>query len=257
MKDFKKPLLTKPYSVRLRLVIFVIMAVLLVVSISFTAVIGLNNTYNSLSNLRDRSLNQMFFSMTLGVKTTQISTYATRLSQTIRALEYKEASAQLEQHISQVHDLLNEIKKHTSEEESYLFFNIVQSIESLEKSVQELLLQAHQRHIINTVILSKLNQNLLYLRHIKRLENRTALSASSSPQLLKIENLIEDATRSSFSPSTFLSIQSTFSFLPTFQHPLSAQEWQNVELEFRQIIQQARHLADVNLRIQFLTYQID
>ena len=257
MKDFKKPLLTKPYSVRLRLVIFVIMAVLLVVSISFTAVIGLNNTYNSLSNLRDRSLNQMFFSMTLGVKTTQISTYATRLSQTIRALEYKEASAQLEQHISQVHDLLNEIKKHTSEEESYLFFNIVQSIESLEKSVQELLLQAHQRHIINTVILSKLNQSLLYLRHIKRLENRTALSASSSPQLLKIENLIEDATRSSFSPSTFLSIQSTFSFLPTFQHPLSAQEWQNVELEFNQIIQQARHLTDVNLRIQFLTYQID
>ncbi len=257
MKYFKKPLLTKPYSVRLRLVIFVIMAVLLVVSISFTAVIGLNNTYNSLSNLRDRSLNQMFFSMTLGVKTTQISTYATRLSQTIRALEYKEASAQLEQHINQVHDLLNEIKKHTSEEESYLFFNIVQSIESLEKSVQELLLQAHQRHIINTVILSKLNQSLLYLRHIKRLENRTALSASSSPQLLKIENLIEDATRSSFSPSTFLSIQSTFSFLPTFQHPLSAQEWQNVELEFNQIIQQARHLADVNLRIQFLTYQID
>lgn len=257
MKDSKKALLTKPYSVRLRLVIFVIMAVLLVVSISFTAVIGLNNTYNSLSNLRDRSLNQMFFSMTLGVKTTQISTYATRLSQTIRALEYKEASAQLEQHISQVHDLLNEIKKHTSEEESYLFFNIVQSIESLEKSVQELLLQAHQRHIINTVILSKLNQSLLYLRHIKRLENRTALSATSSPQLLKIENLIEDATRSSFSPSTFLSIQSTFSFLPTFQHPLSAQEWQNIELEFKQIIQQASYLADVNLRIQFLTYQID
>lgn len=76
MKVFKIPLLTKPYSVRWRLIIFVIMAVLLVISISFTAVIGLNNTYNSLSNLRDRSLNQMFFSMTLGVKTTQISTYA-------------------------------------------------------------------------------------------------------------------------------------------------------------------------------------
>lgn len=257
MKNFKKPLLTKPYSVRLRLVIFVIMAVLLVVSISFTAVIGLNNTYNSLSNLRDRSLNQMFFSMTLGVKTTQISTYAIRLSQTIRALEYKEASAQLEQHIGQVHELLNEIKNHTSEEESYLFFNIVQSIESLEQSVQELLLQAHQRHIINTVILSKLNQSLLYLRHIKRLENRTALSSLSAPQLLKIENLIEDATHSSFSPSTFLSIQSTFSFLPALQDPLSTQEWQKIEREFNQIIQQAHQLSDVNLRIQFLTYQID
>lgn len=80
---------------RWRLITFVIMAVLLVISISFTSVIGLNNTYNSLSNLRDESLNQMFFSMTLGVKTTQISTYAILLSQTIRALEYKEASEQL------------------------------------------------------------------------------------------------------------------------------------------------------------------
>ena len=35
------------------------------------------------------------------------------------------------------------------------------------------------------------------------------------------------------------------------------QEWQNIELEFKQIIQQASYLADVNLRIQFLTYQID
>ncbi len=135
MKVFKIPLLTKPYGVRWRLIIFVIMAVLLVISISFTAVIGLNNTYNSLSNLRDRSLNQMFFSMTLGVKTTQISTYATRLSQTIRALEYKEAAEQLSKHILQVHILLDEIKKHTNEEESARFFHIIQPIELLEKSV--------------------------------------------------------------------------------------------------------------------------
>ena len=257
MVDFTKPLSAKPYSVRLRLIIFVIMAVLLVISISFTAVIGLNNTYQSLSNLRDRSLNQMFFSMTLGVKTTQISTYATRLSQTIRALEYQEASVQLEQHIQQVHHLLTEIKKHTNPEEGYLFFDIVQSIEALEKSVQELLLQAHQRHIANTFILSRLNQSLLYLRHIKRLEQRTALSQPFLQQLLKIENLIEDATRSSFSPSTFLSIQSTFSFLPAFQTLSAQEEWQKVEQEFNYIIQQARQLADVNLRIQFLTYQID
>ncbi len=62
----KKSLLTKRYSVRVRLILFVIFAVLLVISISFTAVIGLNNTYNSLSNLRDRSLNQMFFFNDIG-----------------------------------------------------------------------------------------------------------------------------------------------------------------------------------------------
>ncbi len=255
MKVFKIPLLTKPYSVRWRLIIFVIMAVLLVISISFTAVSGLNNTYNSLSNLRDRSLNQMFFSMTLGVKTTQISTYATRLSQTIRALEYKEAAEQLSKHILQVHILLDEIKKHTNEEESARFFHIIQPIEFLEKSVKELLQQSHQRHVNNTIILSKLNQGLLSIRHIKRLESSTTSNGLS--QLLKIESLIEDATHSSFPPSSFLSIQSAFSFLPAFQHPLASQEWQNVEREFKQIIQQAKTLADVNLRIQFLTYQID
>lgn len=253
----KKSLLTKRYSVRVRLILFVIVAVLLVVSISFTAVIGLNNTYNSLSNLRDRSLNQMFFSMTLGVKTTQISTYATRLSQTIRALEYKEASEQLEQHIQQVHALLDKMKKSTRAEEGHLFFDIVHAIEYLERSVKNLLSQAHQRHIINTSILSKLNQSLLYLRHIERLENRTSFSHSFLTQLLKIENLIEDATRSSFSTSTFLSIQSTFSFLPEFNHPQSNLEWMKVEDEFKEIIKQSQQLSNVNLRIQFLTYQID
>lgn len=253
----KKSLLTKRYSVRVRLILFVIVAVLLVISISFTAVIGLNNTYNSLSNLRDRSLNQMFFSMTLGVKTTQISTYATRLSQTIRALEYKEASEQLEQHIQQVHDLLDKMKKYTSAEEGHLFFDIVHAIEYLERSVKDLLSQAHQRHIINTFILSKLNQSLLYLRHIERLENRTSFSHSFLTQLLKIENLIEDATRSSFSTSTFLSIQSTFSFLPEFNHPQSNLEWVKVEKEFKEIIKKSQQLSNVNLRIQFLTYQID
>ncbi|SUU34271.1 Uncharacterised protein [Actinobacillus seminis] len=234
MKFFKILFLTKRYSVRWRLITFVIMAVLLVISISFTSVIGLNNTYNSLSNLRDRSLNQMFFSMTLGVKTTQISTYATRLSQTIRALEYKEASEQLSNHILQVHILLDEIKKHTGEEERCQFFHLVRLIELLEKSVKELLQQSHQRHVKNTMILSKLNQGLLYIRHIKRLESSTTSNGLS--QLLKIESLIEDATRSFFSPGTFLSIQSAFSFLPAFQHPLASQEWQNVEGEFKQII---------------------
>ncbi len=253
----KKSLLTKRYSVRVRLILFVIVAVLLVVSISFTAVIGLNNTYNSLSNLRDRSLNQMFFSMTLGVKTTQISTYATRLSQTIRALEYKEASEQLEQHIQQVHALLDKMKKSTRAEEGHLFFDIVHAIEYLERSVKDLLSQAHQRHIINTSILSKLNQSLLHLRHIERLEKRTSFSHSFLTQLLKIENLIEDATRSSFSTSTFLSIQSTFSFLPEFNYPQSNLEWMKVEDEFKEIIKQSQQLSNVNLRIQFLTYQID
>ena len=67
MNILKNTFLNTSYSVRLRLIAFVTVAVLLVVSISFTAIMGLNTTHHSLSNLRDKTLNQMFFSMTLGV----------------------------------------------------------------------------------------------------------------------------------------------------------------------------------------------
>lgn len=260
MNILKNTFLNTSYSVRLRLIAFVTVAVLLVVSISFTAIMGLNTTHHSLSNLRDKTLNQMFFSMTLGVKTTQISTYATQLSQTVRALEYKESSEQLVHHIQQVHNLLNEVKENTTPEERLAFADIVQFIELLEKSVQELLLQAHQRHIINTTIISKLNQSLLYLEHIKRLEKRTALSQSSQPftsRFNQIENLIEDATKGAFSPASFSAIQSTFSFLSIPQDADIQAEWKKIEQEFKQIIDYSYQLTGVNLRIQFLTYQID
>ena len=260
MNILKNTFLNTSYSVRLRLIAFVTVAVLLVVSISFTAIMGLNTTHHSLSNLRDKTLNQMFFSMTLGVKTTQISTYATQLSQTVRALEYKESSEQLAHHIQQVHNLLNEVKENTTPEERLAFADIVQFIELLEKSVQELLLQAHQRHIINTTIISKLNQSLLYLEHIKRLEKRTALSQSSQPftsRFNQIENLIEDATKGAFSPASFSAIQSTFSFLSIPQDADIQAEWKKIEQEFKQIIDYSYQLTGVNLRIQFLTYQID
>lgn len=240
MNILKNTFLNTSYSVRLRLIAFVTVAVLLVVSISFTAIMGLNTTHHSLSNLRDKTLNQMFFSMTLGVKTTQISTYATQLSQTVRALEYKESSEQLAHHIQQVHNLLNEVKENTTPEERLAFADIVQFIELLEKSVQELLLQAHQRHIINTTIISKLNQSLLYLEHIKRLEKRTALSQSSQPftsRFNQIENLIEDATKGAFSPASFSAIQSTFSFLSIPQDADIQAEWKKIDTRYTQLAQ--------------------
>ncbi|MCK3655087.1 hybrid sensor histidine kinase/response regulator [Pasteurellaceae bacterium Macca] len=254
---WKMPLFTKGYSVRMRLVLFVITAVLLVLFISLSAVIGLNNTYHSLSDLRDRSQNQLLLSMTLGVKTTQISTYATRLSQTIRALEYQEASNQLEQHIEQVHHLLKDAKLTNQHPREQRFSLIVGEIEALESTVKELLLQAHQRHIFNTNIISHINQSLLHIRHIKRLAQRESLPTAYHSQLAQIENLIEESTHSSFSPNVFLSIQAIFSFLPPVSHQDISVEWQKVEQQFSQTIQQAKKLAEINMRIQFLTYKIN
>lgn len=251
---------TQSYSVRLRLIAFVVLAVLLVFSISMMSVVGLNSSHNAVSNLRDRSLNQMFFSMTLGVKTTQISTYANKLRQTTQALEYQEASAQLAQHLQQVHHYLEKAKKYANPKEQRQFSGVIQSIELLEKSVQELLQQAYQRHVLNTTIISKLNQSLLYLEQIKRLEKRTALFTPNQPfisQFAEIENLIETTTKGVFSPETFIAIRSVFPFLT--QHELAEiqAEWRKVEMEFELITQSAYQLADINQRIQFLTYQID
>lgn len=249
----------KSYSVKLRLITFVVITVLLVSSISIMSVVGLNSTYHSLSNLRERSLSQMFLSMTLGVKITQISTYANRLRETVRALEYKEASTQLAQHLQQVHHYLEESKQYSSAEQAQ-FADVIHSLQLLQKSVQDLLQQAYQRHVLNTTIISKLNQALLYLEHIKRLEKRHIFTADHQAfisQFSQIETLIETATKGTFSPETFIAIQSVFDFLPEQQLPAIQQEWQKVEQEFAQLIHAAYQLAAINQRIQFLTYEID
>lgn len=129
----KKLFSTHSYGVRLRLIVFVLVAVFLIFSINVMSVFGLNSSHNALSNLRDRSMNQMFFSMSLGIKTTQISTYANKLRQTFRALEYQEASKQLAQHIEQVHHYLDQGKKYASPLEQHQFSGIIQSIDLLEK----------------------------------------------------------------------------------------------------------------------------
>lgn len=179
MKNWKTSFFTKPYSVRFRLMLFLITAIFLIVVISMTAIIGLNSTYHSLSNLRNSSLNQMFSSMTLGVKTAQISTYAKRLTQTTRALEYQEESKTLAHHAEQLQMLLTQAKQSTPEDQR--FANIIYHIDLLGKSVQDLLLQTHRRHILNTTIISELNQGLLHIQHIKRLEKNTALPEQSLP----------------------------------------------------------------------------
>lgn len=261
MKNWKTSFFAKPYSVRFRLMLFLITAIFLILVISVTAIIGLNSTYNSLSHLRDRSLNQMFSSMTLGVKTAQISTYAKRLTQTTRALEYQEESKALALHAEQLQTLLVQAKQSTSEQD-HAFAQIVHHIDLLGKSVQELLLQTHQRHVLHTNIISELNQGLLYIQHIKRLEKRTALSnlfpSEFMLQLARVEKLIEDATKSSFSTSVFLSIQSNFFFFPTINgfNEIDT-EFTKLKQLFPEMLQHAESLAKINLRIQFLTFQID
>lgn len=260
MKNWKTSFFTKPYSVRFRLMLFLITAIFLIVVISMTAIIGLNSTYHSLSNLRDRSLNQMFSSMTLGVKTAQISTYAKRLTQTTRALEYQEESKTLAHHAEQLQMLLTQAKQSTPEDQR--FANIIYHIDLLGKSVQDLLLQTHRRHILNTTIISELNQGLLHIQHIKRLEKNTALPeqipATFLSQLNRMEKLIEDATKSNFSTGIFISIESNFLLFPAVDYLIDInQELDKLKALFPQLIDNAKALEKINLRVQFLTFQID
>ncbi|STO55009.1 integral membrane sensor hybrid histidine kinase [Canicola haemoglobinophilus] len=260
MRFFNNTLFSKPYSVRFRLIFFLIIAIFLIIFISSTAILGQNNTYRSLTNLRDRSINQMFSSMTLGVKTAQISTYATRLNQSINALEYQAESEQLAKHAEQLQNLLEQLKQ-TTDNDNQQVTDIVNHIDLLEKSVQDLLLQGHKRHILRTNILSHLHQSLLYIQHIKRLQKRTALDFTTQEYLsglLQIEKLIEDATQSNFSSSVFLSIQSSFNFLPSLSgFPSLQAEHQKLLKQFPILIEQGNQLTQINLRIQFLTFQIE
>lgn len=244
------------YSVRFRLITFLITAILLIAFISTTAIWGLNTTYNALSDLRDRSLNQMFSTMTLGVKTAQISTYATKLNQVTKALEYQAESRTLAQQFTQLKQQFDQLKQ-ASYPQDKSFIDIAREIEILESSVQDLLYQTHQRHILHTTILSNLHQSLLHIRHLKRLGERVSFQNDFPLYLQHLERLLEDATQSSFASPVFASIQANFAFFPKLQAVELQQEFSKLTAQFPPLIAQADKLAEINLRIKFLTYQID
>lgn len=250
-------LFKKHYSVRFRLMIFLVIVTFFISLISITAVISLNTTYQSLSDLRDRSLNQMFSSMTLGVKTAQISTYAKRLTQTTEALAYKEESKALAKHAEELQQLLQQASQDGSEH-GVLFYDIAKYIGLLEKSIQELLLQSHKRHILQTDMLSRFTQSLLHIRHIKRLQKQEVLDSAFILELQRIEKLIENAAQGQFSANLVSSIQNNLKFIPSERVPeFITEELSKLKAQVIPLADRSKNLVEINLRIKFLVFQID
>ncbi|MDP8162720.1 ATP-binding protein [Pasteurella skyensis] len=254
----KKSLFTNGYNVRFRLIIFVILTIIFISFISVTAILGLNNTYNSLSDLRSRSQNQIFFSMTLGVKTAQISSYSTRLIQTMNALEYKEQSQQLSLYTDELRHFLSQLKLDVSKGENQQLIQVVKQITLLEETVQKLLLNSHQRHILNTELLSSLHQLQVHIRRIKQLEKDHPDSPYFLFHLEKLEKLSQKATESHFSTEVFIGLQSIYSFLPQLKnHTKTNDQLGRIKNILLKDIKQAETLTKINLEIKSLTYQIN
>lgn len=249
-------LFSTSYSVRARLIAFLIAAVCLVVFISLTAIVGLSHTYNALNELRDKTLEQMFSSMTLGVKTAQISTYATRLTQTVEAMEYKEESARLAEQAAQLHNLLKQIAQleTSAPADTHGSTPLITAVRTLADSVQELLLQTHRRHILRTAILSELHQMMLDLRHIRRLAERSGQTALSA-QLDELNRLLENAAAGQYSAGFFRLLTGEFARLTAFAGFESERE--ALHTAFARIHTQAQTLDDTQLRITFLLHQIN
>ncbi|MBS9782972.1 MAG: response regulator [Pasteurella sp.] len=254
----KKSLFTNGYNVKFRLIIFVILTIIFISFISITAILGLNNTYNSLSELRSRSQNQIFFSMTLGVKTAQISSYSTRLIQTMNALEYKEQSQQLSLYADELRQFLSQLNLDVSNSENQPLIQVVNQINFLEKTIQKLLLNSHQRHILNNLLLSSLHQIQVHIRQIKQLEKENPISSHFIYRLEKLENSSQKATKSYFSSEIFTELQSIYTSLPQFNnHTRTKAELNKIKTLLQNDITQAKTLENINLKIKSLTYQIN
>lgn len=73
-----------------------------------------------------------------------------------------------------------------------------------------------------------------------------------------MEKLIEDATKSNFSTGIFISIESNFLLFPAVDYLIDInQELDKLKALFPQLIDNAKALEKINLRVQFLTFQID
>ncbi|MDP8052226.1 ATP-binding protein [Pasteurella atlantica] len=254
----KKSLFTNGYNVKFRLVVFIILTIIFISFISITAILGLNNTYDSLSDLRSRSQNQIFFSMTLGVKTAEISSYSTRLIQTMNALEYKEQSQQLSLYADELRQFLSQLKLDVSNSENQPLIQVVNQIHLLENTIQKLLLNSHQRHILNNLLLSALHQVQVHIRQIKQLEKENPTSPSFIYRLEKLEKSSQKATKSHFSPAVFLELHAIYSSLPQFnKHIKKNTELNKIKILLQNNITQAETLKNIHLKIKSLTYQIN
>lgn len=244
------------YSVKSKLSIFLLLVVLLVILICTTAIIGLNKTNDSLSKLRGSSLNQIFLAMSLGIKTAQISTYATRLTQTNHALQYQAESASLKQEAEKLQILLSEMGNVMQQHND--FKNMAANITILEKKVEVLLIKAHQRHLINTDITTKLHQIILTIVQIRRLDNKYHYIKNSQffDVLDKIEKLIEaTAIEYNYSEKVLDNIKSFVSLLS--ENEIYRTEIIQLTLLFDDSIHQAKNLSEINLEIKSLIYQTE
>lgn len=247
-------LISKGYSARTKLSIFITLVVLLITVLCFTAIIGLNKTNDSLSKLRGSSLNQIFLAMSLGVKTAQISTYATRLTQTNQSLQYQAESASLKQEADKLQLLLNEMEVVMQQHQD--FQPIVSNIKTLESKVENLLIKAHQRHLINTVLTTNLHQIILTINQIRRLENKAFSDKSLLGFLDKLERLIQAiAFDYHYSENVLANIKS---FVPIIdKSDRYFYEFTQIYLLFDQVVTLSKNLSEVNLEIKSLIYQTD
>lgn len=249
-------LFSHSYSATVRIFTFAALAIFLILITSITAIYSLKETSQLLLNLRSRSLNQMLITTDLGVKTSQISTYAIRLTKTISALDYKNEAKNLKEKAAYLHKIMHQLNT-SLPEDTIKAQEIAANIKELIKNINLLLEMAHTTHITKTKLLSLEHQALLHITHIKRLARKYGAPKGFIYHLNGIEKNLSEITKINPTPELIKNAIDSLKYLP------EPKDYTKIKIELDAIKQNLNSSYQLTLQLEkshnqglFNTYNI-
>ncbi|PLF93111.1 hybrid sensor histidine kinase/response regulator [Klebsiella pneumoniae] len=245
-------------SARGRLLSFNLLMGVVTLLVSGVAVFGFHHASQLQEQVQRQTLNDMRGSMDLARDTANVATAAVRLSQVVRALEYKsEAERLLATQQALKHSLAQLAAAPLAQQEQARVANIIRRSNALQQSVAEMLERGQRRHLQRNALLSSLYQNQSNLRHLADLNDRGGDKAIDPRQLAEMDRLIVAAIHTVTPRSIVLQLDQLRGALPTRSaDPALAFVLPDVTRELATLAPLSAQLEESDLTISWYMYHI-
>ena len=245
-------------SARGRLLSFNLLMGVVTLLVSGVAVFGFHHASQLQEQVQRQTLNDMRGSMDLARDTANVATAAVRLSQVVRALEYKsEAERLLATQQALKHSLAQLAAAPLAQQEQARVANIIRRSNALQQSVAEMLERGQRRHLQRNALLSSLYQNQSNLRHLADLNDRGGDKAIDPRRLAEMDRLIVAAIHTVTPRSIVLQLDQLRGALPTRSaDPALAFVLPDVTRELATLAPLSAQLEESDLTISWYMYHI-
>ncbi len=237
-----------------RLLLFNLLVVSVTLAVSLVAIFGFRHAGHIQEQAQAQTLADMNGSLALARDTANVATAAVRLAQVVGALEYQSESARLQQTQQALQHALSQLASAPlAAQQPTLLARIRDRSQMLEQSINQLLMEGHQRHLQRNVMLSGLWQAQLLLNHINTLTRDAAFLPLRQQTDALLNVAIQSATPQA-AVAQLTSVLPIWSALP-LQGVLAMQRDRLINTGY-QLQPVADQLEQSDIAIAYATYRI-